>query len=54
MWEFIESQFLNVYDSAGQQVSPGSTAAADWAAHRRLSLPNLNGANMDLVTFIHL
>lgn len=37
---------LNIYESTGALSARGATAEADWAAHKRLALPKINGRTL--------
>lgn len=39
LWNNISDSWCGVYDSLGNKVTRGASAAADWAAHRRIYLP---------------
>lgn len=44
LWnKFTGGSVIGIYDSAGSPVSWGANAAADWAAARRISLPDMRG-----------
>lgn len=43
LWDSMDNAKLPIQDSAGTPTTRGSSAATDFAAHKRLSLPNLCG-----------
>lgn len=43
IWNNINHSYINVYTSAGGATSFGGSASSDWAAHRRLNLPQTAG-----------
>lgn len=43
LWASFADAQLPIYTSAGGASTRGASAAADWAAHKRMSLPNLKG-----------
>jgi len=43
LWTYYDNTILPLQDSSGNPVSRGSSAAADFAANRRLPLPDLRG-----------
>jgi microcystin-dependent protein len=44
LWERIANAWCPLHDSAGAPASRGGSAAADWAANRRLALPDARGS----------
>lgn len=44
VWEKVSNTWCPVCDSAGNPVSRGASAAADWSANRRIALPDARGS----------
>lgn len=46
LWSRIAAAWCPTYDSGGAGVARGASAAADWAANRRLGLPDARGCGL--------
>lgn len=46
LWDRIAAAWCPLYDSGGGSVARGASAAADWAANRRLALPDARGCGL--------